>query len=124
MGGANDSALMEFNPKQHVPLEEYTSNLHAMCTHIWDLKQDVPLELVAPPLPDQEAWAKTLQGWGIEHLDHTREVSAKYNQAVCELAKRLNIPCVDLGKLGSECFSDGLHFNAVGNGNVAALVKE
>ncbi|KAJ7414444.1 isoamyl acetate-hydrolyzing esterase 1 [Willisornis vidua] len=57
--GANDSALKELNPKQHVPLEEYASNLKSMIQYLKsvDITEDRIILITPPPL-QESAWEK------------------------------------------------------------------
>ncbi|NXU61508.1 IAH1 esterase, partial [Horornis vulcanius] len=57
--GANDSALKELNPKQHVPLEEYAANLKSMVQYLKSV--DVTADriiLITPPPLHEPAWEK------------------------------------------------------------------
>ncbi|XP_045835550.1 isoamyl acetate-hydrolyzing esterase 1 homolog isoform X2 [Meles meles] len=63
--GANDSALKDENPKQHVPLAEYAANLHTMVRQL--SAAGVPASrvvLVSPPPLCEAAWEQAclLQG--------------------------------------------------------------
>ncbi|XP_006515241.1 isoamyl acetate-hydrolyzing esterase 1 homolog isoform X4 [Mus musculus] len=57
--GANDSSLKDENPKQHVPLDEYSANLRDMVQYLRSV--DVPRErviLITPPPLCEAAWEK------------------------------------------------------------------
>uniref|UniRef100_A0A8D2HL79 Isoamyl acetate-hydrolyzing esterase 1 homolog n=1 Tax=Urocitellus parryii TaxID=9999 RepID=A0A8D2HL79_UROPR len=57
--GANDSALKDENPKQHIPLEEYVANLKSMVQYLKSV--DVPehrVILITPPPLCETAWEK------------------------------------------------------------------
>ncbi|XP_054676169.1 isoamyl acetate-hydrolyzing esterase 1 homolog isoform X4 [Grus americana] len=57
--GANDSALKDLNPKQHVPLEEYAANLKSMIQYLKsvDITEDRIILITPPPL-QESAWEK------------------------------------------------------------------
>ncbi|NXF86438.1 IAH1 esterase, partial [Eubucco bourcierii] len=57
--GANDSALEELNPKQHVPLEEYAANLKSMVHYLSSvgITEDRVILITPPPL-QEAAWEK------------------------------------------------------------------
>ncbi|NXS51092.1 IAH1 esterase, partial [Balaeniceps rex] len=57
--GANDSALKDLNPKQHVPLEEYAANLKSMIEYLKsvDITEDRIILITPPPL-QESAWEK------------------------------------------------------------------
>ena len=46
--GANDASLKEVNPRQHVPLEEYVSNLRKIVAHLKE-HTGAQLILICPP---------------------------------------------------------------------------
>ncbi|XP_010159957.1 PREDICTED: isoamyl acetate-hydrolyzing esterase 1 homolog, partial [Eurypyga helias] len=57
--GANDSALKDLNPKQHVPLEEYAANLKSMIQYLKsvDITEDRIILITPPPL-QESAWER------------------------------------------------------------------
>lgn len=101
--GMNDSALP--GQIQHVPAEEYRRNLQEMaqqiaCAGAW-------LVLVTPPPVDE----KRIKNRRMEH-------TALYAAACRDIAREMNVPCVDLfSRLQEEtdwpkaCFVDGLHLS-------------
>lgn len=66
--GANDSSLKDENPKQHVPLDEYSANLRDMVQYLRSV--DIPKErviLITPPPLCEAAWEKECILKGEEH---------------------------------------------------------
>ncbi|NWI66384.1 IAH1 esterase, partial [Todus mexicanus] len=57
--GANDSALKDLNPKQHVPVEEYATNLKSMIQYLKsvDITGDKIILITPPPL-HESAWER------------------------------------------------------------------
>ncbi|NCC52524.1 MAG: hypothetical protein EOM20_15080 [Spartobacteria bacterium] len=104
--GANDSVLCD--QIQHVPLDEYRSNLEKMasdiaCVGAW-------LILVTPP-PVSEVKTKS------RTLDHT----GQYARACYELGLEMHLPVIDLFHRIQEeedwekqCMLDGIHLDAPG----------
>ncbi|MEJ1287326.1 cleavage and polyadenylation specificity factor 3 [Cricetulus griseus] len=57
--GANDATLKDENPKQHVPLDEYSANLRAMVQYLRsvDILEERVILITPPPL-GEAAWEK------------------------------------------------------------------
>ena len=132
--GANDSNLKDLNALQHVPLEEYKSNLqkivNVVCT------KGIPLSkilLVPPPPCNEEMWRKTLEqktngvvARSPKNNKHTR----LYFDACLEIAGQLN--CRKLTNANeywdslnsAENFCDGLHFSEQGSAKVFEFVSK
>uniref|UniRef100_A0A663F3L1 Isoamyl acetate-hydrolyzing esterase 1 homolog n=1 Tax=Aquila chrysaetos chrysaetos TaxID=223781 RepID=A0A663F3L1_AQUCH len=80
--GANDSALKDLNPKQHVPLEEYSANLKSMIQYLKsvDITEDRIILITPPPL-QESAWEKECLAKGKRMIQRGR-ISAFYRQSV------------------------------------------
>uniref|UniRef100_A0A8C4XLX1 Isoamyl acetate-hydrolyzing esterase 1 homolog n=1 Tax=Falco tinnunculus TaxID=100819 RepID=A0A8C4XLX1_FALTI len=80
--GANDSALKDLNPKQHVPLEEYAANLKSMIQYLKsvDITEDRIILITPPPL-QESAWEKECLAKGKRMVQMGR-ISAFYWQSV------------------------------------------
>uniref|UniRef100_A0A8C6DU29 Isoamyl acetate-hydrolyzing esterase 1 homolog n=1 Tax=Moschus moschiferus TaxID=68415 RepID=A0A8C6DU29_MOSMO len=79
--GANDSALKDENPKQHVPLEEFVANLRSMVRYLRSM--DVPegrLILITPPPLCEAAWAQECLQQGCK-LNRLNSVVGEYARA-------------------------------------------
>lgn len=123
--GANDASLVEHNPRQHVPLEEYRANL----VKISEYRGPRPLVFVSPPPVchgqrlDYQKKRYGAQATGA--LERTNENAGIYAQACVEVAAQLGRPCLDLWTLMQtredwpKFLNDGLHFSQEGNSFVA-----
>ncbi|XP_054034768.1 isoamyl acetate-hydrolyzing esterase 1 homolog [Dryobates pubescens] len=124
--GANDSALEELNPKQHVPLEEYAANLKSMVQYLSSvgITQDRVLLITPPPL-QEAAWEQACLAKG-ERLNRSNASAGQYAQACVQAARACGTDVLDLWTLMqkdqdfSSYLSDGLHLSAEGNSFVAA----
>lgn len=132
--GANDSALADVSPKQHVPLTEYAENLERIVAHVREQAaaapggaRDVDVVLIAPPPIDGAArlvHQKAKYGdlaTGV--LERTNDNTAKYAEACRAVAAKLGVPVVDPfttmqaarpDGTWTEFLSDGLHLSASG----------
>eukprot|EP00238_Polyblepharides_amylifera_P001976 CAMPEP_0196583312 /NCGR_PEP_ID=MMETSP1081-20130531/42957_1 /TAXON_ID=36882 /ORGANISM="Pyramimonas amylifera, Strain CCMP720" /LENGTH=244 /DNA_ID=CAMNT_0041904153 /DNA_START=188 /DNA_END=918 /DNA_ORIENTATION=+ len=140
--GANDSVQPGFGAiesRQHVPLEEFESNLAAMLDHLKGLRTrsggPPKVLLMTPPPVDSDTWHM----FRLENFDPPPDEAAKmcrndeftklYAVAVEELGKRTNTPTVNLYNMFKQqsdpqaMFCDGLHFTPEGNGVVFAAVE-
>ncbi|KAM4804542.1 isoamyl acetate-hydrolyzing esterase 1 homolog isoform X2 [Urocitellus parryii] len=121
--GANDSALKDENPKQHIPLEEYVANLKSMVQYLKSV--DVPehrVILITPPPLCETAWEKEciMQGWKINRLN---SVVGEYASMCLQVAQDCGTDVLDLWTMmqkDNEDFSsylspDGLHLSPKGN---------
>jgi lysophospholipase L1-like esterase len=141
--GANDASLESENPHHHVPLEEYQENLKklvALTKENYGSATKI-LMITPPPVHHEQRLAFQKQRYkdkatGI--LERTLESAGKYAAACRDVAKELDLPCLDLytvmmndddgGDFG-KFLSDGLHFSKEGNAFVlkqllATLSKE
>ncbi|NXS58735.1 IAH1 esterase, partial [Brachypteracias leptosomus] len=124
--GANDSALKELNPKQHVPLEEYTANLKSMVQYLKsvDVTEDRIILITPPPL-QESAWEQACLAKG-EKLNRRNATTGQYAQACVQVARDCGTEVLDLWTMMqkkqdfSSYLSDGLHLSAEGNRFLAA----
>ncbi|KAK5174758.1 uncharacterized protein LTR77_001841 [Saxophila tyrrhenica] len=100
--GANDARLPNTypDPQQHVPLEEFRSNLKAIVSHPCLLEhKDIRIILITPP-PVHERTALNADRIREPNrepvLRRTAAATATYAQAVRELGDEMNLPVLDL----------------------------
>uniref|UniRef100_A0A671ELS8 Isoamyl acetate-hydrolyzing esterase 1 homolog n=3 Tax=Rhinolophus ferrumequinum TaxID=59479 RepID=A0A671ELS8_RHIFE len=120
--GANDSALKEENPKQHVPLDEYAVNLKSMVRYLQAV--GVPEDrviLITPPPLCEAAWEKQCLMQGCK-LNRLKSVVGEYARACLQVAQECGTDVLDLwtlmqrdGQDFSSYLSDGLHLSPKGN---------
>ncbi|XP_063170382.1 isoamyl acetate-hydrolyzing esterase 1 homolog [Candoia aspera] len=120
--GANDSALKDENPKQHVPLDEYADNLKSMICYLNSVdisKQDIIL--VTPPPLHEATWEKECVAKG-EKLNRLNSITGEYAKACVKVAKECGTDVIDLWTLMQKddqdfcCYlSDGIHLSEKGN---------
>ncbi|XP_007969713.1 isoamyl acetate-hydrolyzing esterase 1 homolog isoform X1 [Chlorocebus sabaeus] len=119
--GANDSALKDENPKQHIPLEEYATNLKSMVQYLKSV--DIPenrVILITPTPLCETAWEKEciIQGCKLNRLN---SVVGEYANACLQVAQDCGTDVLDLWTLMqdsqdfSSYLSDGLHLSPKGN---------
>lgn len=117
--GANDAAT----GIQHVPLEEYKSNLHAIIGQLREQSSpDLPVVLISPPPIDEEAWKMTQKQ---DESDRSNDAARQYGIAAREVAiswDSSNTCFVDSWEAlegsdiaRSKYLCDGLHLNEPGN---------
>ena len=122
--GANDASLkLGSASKQHVPIDEYKTNL---CRMIEMIQPHAHALLISPPPVNEEAWA---QHCNESDSNRSLEESKKYAKVVQEVSSERNLPFVDVwsriyqsvspdskseSKL-SDFFCDGLHLSSKGN---------
>ncbi|KAM6082864.1 isoamyl acetate-hydrolyzing esterase 1 homolog [Chlamydotis macqueenii] len=124
--GANDSALKDLNPKQHVPLEEYAANLKSMIQYLKsvDVTEDRIILITPPPL-QESAWEKECLAKA-EKLNRRNATTGEYAQACVQVARECGTDVLDLWTLMqknqdfSSYLSDGLHLSTKGNSFLAA----
>ncbi|NXI42112.1 IAH1 esterase, partial [Galbula dea] len=124
--GANDSALKDLNPKQHVPLEEYAANLKSMIQYLKsvDITED-RIVLITPPPLQESAWEKACLAKG-DKLNRCNATTGEYAQACVQVARDCGTDVLDLWTLMqknqdfSSYLSDGLHLSAEGSNFLAA----
>ncbi|XP_053142540.1 isoamyl acetate-hydrolyzing esterase 1 homolog isoform X4 [Hemicordylus capensis] len=124
--GANDGALKEVNPKQHVPLDEYADNLKNMIQYLKsvDIAED-KIILVTPPPLHETSWEKECIAKG-EKLNRLNIITGEYAKACVKVAGDCGTDVIDLWTLIQEnkdfsCYlSDGLHLSTEGNNFLAS----
>ena len=96
--GTNDAALFDVEPAAHVPLEEYEDNLTAIVTHL--KSRCVHVMVLTPPCMDERqrlAFQKAKYGAdAIGVLDRSNANTERYARCAARVAKKLQVPCVDL----------------------------
>ena len=119
--GANDAALLEESPRQHVPLDEYSQNLKTLIQRVNETYNKPRILLInPPPLCHEKRLLYQKQRYGdlaTGRLERTTENTARYADACLQL----NVPCLDLFhnmlqvSNYSEYLNDGLHFSDKGH---------
>ncbi|CAE7760906.1 Iah1, partial [Symbiodinium necroappetens] len=96
--GANDASLLEENPKQHVPLDEYRKNLQEI---IEILRQRVPSAqiLVVCETKILALQKERFKDKATGRPERTNEMAGKYAAAAEETAKELGFPSLNLWRL-------------------------
>lgn len=134
--GANDAALLgRTSERQHVPVEEYKENLKKIVHHLKECSPAMLIVLITPPPVDEDGrktYARSLYGEkAMEKPERTNEITGVYANQCVELAKELEIPCINLWSQMQESsgwqkkfLRDGLHLTAEGNGVVHTEVVE
>ncbi|XP_055028036.1 isoamyl acetate-hydrolyzing esterase 1 homolog isoform X1 [Misgurnus anguillicaudatus] len=124
--GANDCALEDKNPQQHVPCQEYSDNLKDIVSQLVSagVSKDKIIFITPPPL-QEDAWEKEclLKGSALNRLN---SVAGQYAQACVQTAGKCAVDVLDLwtlmqkdGQDFSVYLSDGLHLSEKGNQFVA-----
>lgn len=120
--GANDSALKDVNPAQHIPLPEYAENLKHIIQYLKSIGicEDKVIMITPPPL-DVSAWEKTCIAKG-NKLDRCNSVTKEYTQVCVRVATECGTDVLDLWTLmqsENQNFSsyllDGLHLSEKGS---------
>ncbi|KAF1917481.1 SGNH hydrolase-type esterase domain-containing protein [Ampelomyces quisqualis] len=141
--GANDASLPDASNKQHIPLDEYKSNIERIITHPQVVAHNPRVLLIAPPPVNEHLWWPRDQASGYPSITRLASATKDYAEAACEVGAKLNVPVVNLwqafmdkaafqkhawksgdplpGSLGVpqndalvELMYDGLHFNPAG----------
>ncbi|KAF1961869.1 SGNH hydrolase [Byssothecium circinans] len=136
--GANDASLPEAENHQHVPLDEYKTNLKTIITDPLVQAHEPKVVLVAPPPINEHLQWATDQTRSLKSVSRKAATTKKYAEAAVELGKELDIPVINLWqefmakagwKVGEdipgslelpqndalvELMHDGLHFNPAG----------
>ncbi|PVV04704.1 hypothetical protein BB560_000785 [Smittium megazygosporum] len=97
--GANDASDPTFF--QHVPLEEYTSNLEYMINLIYDpsseyYSPETKIILITPPTLNDDMWDKTLKSAGYSGKNRSNVITKQYADACIEIGNKFSIPVVNL----------------------------
>eukprot|EP00545_Synedropsis_sp_CCMP1620_P003369 CAMPEP_0119007238 /NCGR_PEP_ID=MMETSP1176-20130426/2877_1 /TAXON_ID=265551 /ORGANISM="Synedropsis recta cf, Strain CCMP1620" /LENGTH=269 /DNA_ID=CAMNT_0006959351 /DNA_START=128 /DNA_END=937 /DNA_ORIENTATION=- len=133
--GANDSSDIKMNPRHHVPLDEFKSNIEQLIGKCRDhYGKDVAIIIVAaPPVVHEQRLAYQKERYGDKatgELERTLETSERYAQAALDVAEKYKLPSVHLWKLMQDengwesFFYDGLHFTAKGNKFVTQAILD
>jgi lysophospholipase L1-like esterase len=96
--GANDASRPGVENRQHVPLDEYVSNLENIITHPSVTAHNPKVVLVAPaPIDEHLVWAHD-KSQGRAAVSRKNVDLKKYSEAVVGLGEKLGIPVVNLWK--------------------------
>ncbi|RHX98380.1 hypothetical protein DYB36_014405 [Aphanomyces astaci] len=119
--GANDACLTTgADAWAHVPLPEYKANLNTLVRAFQTSFMHSRVLLVTPPPFDDTSivWKDT----------RTNAETGRYAAAAVDVAKRANVPVVDLWTVLqpriTTIFYDGLHPNANGNVHIHSLLRQ
>ena len=126
--GANDSALLELNSHQHVPVDRYQRNLAAMCDYLLEIGMaKSAILLVTPPPVHEEMWLEHNHDETWVRSDRQNSVTRLYAEAVEELGRGKDLDVQLFKELEDKdlrkYLSDGLHFSEAGNLVMASLLK-
>ena len=123
--GANDASLVDLNPRQHVPLDEFGSNLIDMCNYLKDMCKGQILLVTPPPVDHEQRLVYQVERYGKQEatgkLERTNCNAGKYASKCVEIGHATQIPVLDLWTaMQSESnwaslLSDGLHLSPAGN---------
>ena len=122
--GANDAAT---NALQHVPIDEYATNLSDMCSYLntVGVNNSSILLVTQPPVCDAD-WEKSIGLTG----ERSYKIAEQYATRVIELGQTRGISVVDVfhGIAGkgdlSNYLSDGLHLSEEGNEVVGEMMVD
>ncbi|XP_008306647.1 isoamyl acetate-hydrolyzing esterase 1 homolog [Cynoglossus semilaevis] len=127
--GANDCALEDKNPQQHIPLLEYSDNLKEITQILGasGVSADKVIFITPPPLLEPD-WEKECILKGCS-LNRYNSVAGQYAQACVQTAAQCGTDVLDLwtlmqkdGQDYSVYLCDGLHLSEKGNQFVAQHV--
>lgn len=123
--GANDACLPDqVQAHQHVPLDEYQSNLRAICAYFKKQWASTAIILITPPPIYEPERIRDIYGDNdpSRQPERTNEAAATYAQACITVAKELDHPVIDIWTKMQQypdwqtsALSDGLHFTPLGN---------
>mmetsp|Transcript_28832 Transcript_28832/g.33510 ORF Transcript_28832/g.33510 Transcript_28832/m.33510 type:complete len:313 (+) Transcript_28832:76-1014(+) len=135
--GANDASHPELNPRHHVPVARFASNLKVIVKKCQsNYGEDVNIILITPPPVHHDSRLKyQVQRYkekATGNLERTLSLSGEYAKAVENVANELQLPCLNLwkemqedsdleGKVETDkerfalYLSDGLHLSRDGN---------
>ncbi|XP_041043956.1 isoamyl acetate-hydrolyzing esterase 1 homolog [Carcharodon carcharias] len=120
--GANDSALKDVNPVQHIPLTEYAENLKCIIQYLKSIGVcEEKVIMITPPPLDESAWEKECIAKG-SILNRHNSVTNQYAGVCVKVATECGTDVLDLWTLMqmenqefSSYLSDGLHLSEKGN---------
>jgi lysophospholipase L1-like esterase len=131
--GANDAALPDRgSARQHVPVEEYASNLRAMVAHLRSIGVPAVILITPPPIsePDRLVHVEKTYGVRLAVPERTNEAAGQYAAAAEAVAQELGVPCLNLWRAFQEVpgwqqglLNDGLHLTQEGNAEVYHLLQ-
>jgi|Transcript_24348 lysophospholipase L1-like esterase len=125
--GANDASDAQLNPRHHVPLDRYSSNLAEIVSACrQELGADVKVVMICPPPVHHDSRLKyQIERYGDKatgDLERTLELSGQYAAAAKIVATDLDLPCLNIwhemqqeSKELDTYLSDGLHLSREGN---------
>lgn len=96
--GANDASLADAPNKQHIPLDEYKSNLEKIIKHPLIVAHNPRIILIAPPPINEHLWWPRDQSNGYTSISRLASTTKQYADAVIQLGSELNVPVVNLWK--------------------------
>lgn len=120
--GANDCALEDKKPEQHVPLQEYSENLKEISRFLTSagVSADRVIFITPPPI-HEPSWEKECILKGCT-LNRVNSVAGQYAQACVQAAGQCGSDVLDIwtlmqkdGQDYSVYLSDGLHLSEKGN---------
>lgn len=94
--GSNDACFSETQNGQHVPLDEYKQNLVKILTHPTIEAHKPRLLLVSPPPIEERRLEHRVKSQGYTKLNRANAITKQYADASREVAKDMNVACVDL----------------------------
>ncbi|XP_024984494.1 GDSL esterase/lipase At5g45920 isoform X2 [Cynara cardunculus var. scolymus] len=122
--GANDACLPDRSSAfQHVPIDEYKQNLHAIVSHLKKRWPSTHVILITPPPIDEVARLLHSFDENPSNLpERTNEAAGNYAKACVAVAGECRVPVVDLWTRmqqfpywGKTYLRDGLHLTLGGN---------
>ncbi|KAJ2557813.1 isoamyl acetate-hydrolyzing esterase [Coemansia sp. RSA 1933] len=119
--GSNDAQFAPY--KAHVPLAEFRANIEFMVRSVSSTR----LVLITPPPIAAGPFARSKAEKGTP-VDRSIEVTRQYAEAVRQVAREHQLPCVDLWPAmepnPDDYLWDGLHLNANGNDLLFKLLMQ
>jgi lysophospholipase L1-like esterase len=129
--GANDASCQKLNPRHHVPLDRFQSNLSKL-VHLCQERFGKEIRIIfitPPPVHHSSRLRYQVERYGDKasgDLERNLDLASKYADAVMEVARDLGYPCLNIFKLmldavpgegegWSKFLSDGLHLSGEGN---------
>ena len=94
--GSNDACFLEAHNGQHVPLHEYKENLVKLLTHPAVEAHEPRMLLVTLPPIEERRLEHRVKSQGYPKLNRSNIVTKQYADASREVARDMNVACVDL----------------------------
>lgn len=137
--GANDASCKEKNPRHHVPVEKFRSNLKtlvSLCREYFGKRVRIIL-ITPPPVHHASRLKYQVKRYGDKAtgiLERNMDLASKYADAVVGIAKELGLPYLNVfkdmqdaapgeGEEWGKFLSDGLHLSREGNMFVGEALK-